>query len=77
MLTASELLWQAEGADTLLPNVGKVEDYECCALMYTENVGKSCKDEDMQDHYCMYVNASEYARVTTGGVVCLILNGRQ
>ena len=43
--------------------------------MYQEMVDLKlpCDSEEMQDHYCMYVNAEEYTRVTTGGVICLIL----
>jgi hypothetical protein len=59
-------------ADTRIKGVDPAT-LECCAKAYEEHRAKNCTNEDMQDHYCMYVNAHEYSRITTVGVIIAIL----
>lgn len=46
---------------------------ECCAKAYEEYAEVPCDTEEMKDHYCEYVSASETNRINVIGVIILIV----
>ncbi len=59
-------------ADTRIPGLDPAK-LECCTKAYEEWKDEPCDTPDMQDHYCVYVNAQEYGRITTIGIIITLL----